>query len=132
MDEPRWVRADVVHAIHLRQLAEHGGAEGLRDKGLVSSALSRPRQRWHYGDPPPDLAELAAAYACGIARNHPFVDGNKRTAFVVCRLILVLNGRDIEAGRDEKVTTFLGLAAGTLSEQELAEWIRERLVSDRP
>ena len=133
MDDPRWVREDVVRAIHGRQLAEHGGAEGVRDEGLLSSALHRPRQLWHYQhEPRPDLADLAAAYAYGIACNHPFLDGNKRTAFVVCRLFLLLNGNGLEAGRDQKAITFLKLAAGELSQEELAEWIREHLLRQAP
>lgn len=125
--EPAWLREEVVRAIHRRQLAEHGGAEGVRDEGLLASALARPRQLQAYGNPPPDLAALAAAYAVGIARNHPFVDGNKRTAYVACRTFLLLNGHDLEASKQEKYRTFLGLAAGEVSEEALAHWLRERL-----
>ncbi len=125
---PVWIRDDVVLAIHQRQLAEHGGAQGIRDQGLLASALSRPRNRVAYSDAAPDLAELAAAYAHGIATNHPFLDGNKRTAFVVCRTFLLLNGKDVNAGREEKYLTFLRLAAGDISEEDLAGWIRGRLV----
>ena len=124
-----WVRADVVLAIHRRQLAEHGGAEGLRDAGLLASALDRPLNLAAYGDPKPDLAALAAVYAAGIARNHPFIDGNKRTAFVVCRTFLVLNGSDLTATRDQKYETFLSLASGNLTDEQLAAWIREHLVA---
>jgi len=116
-----------VRAVHRRQLEEHGGAEGVRDEGLLSSALHRPQQLWHYSDPRPDLASLAATYAHGLARNHPFLDGNKRTAFVVCRLFLRLNEADIDASREEKTRLFLDLAAGTVSQDELATWIRARL-----
>lgn len=130
--EPRWIREDVVRAIHARQLAEHGGAAGLRDDGLLSSALHRPLQLWQYGDPRPDAADLAAAYAHGLASNHPFVDGNKRTAFVLCRLFLLLNGYDLEASRGEKVAVFLDLAAGKLSQEDVAVWIRERVVEVEP
>jgi len=122
-----WVRADVVLAIHRRQLAEHGGAEGLRDAGLLASALDRPRNLAAYGDPKPDLASLAAAYAAGIARNHPFIDGNKRTAFVVCRTFLILNGSDLTATREQKYETFLSLASGNLTDDQLAAWIRKHL-----
>lgn len=122
--EPVWVREDVVRAIHRRQLAEHGGTEGVRDAGLLHSALARPRNLLAYGDPPPDLSALAAAYAFGIARNHPFVDGNKRVALVVCRAFLLLNGQDLIAEQDEKVGVFLALAAGSLSEEALADWVR--------
>ncbi|MHC4941163.1 MAG: type II toxin-antitoxin system death-on-curing family toxin [Planctomycetota bacterium] len=124
---PIWIRADVVLAIHRRQLSEHGGAEGVRDAGLLESALARPRHVAAYGESTPDHPTLAAAYAFGIARNHPFVDGNKRTAFVVCRTYLILNGLDLEASREEKYSTFLRLAEGELSEEELAAWIRTRL-----
>lgn len=122
-----WVREDVVLALHLRQLAEHGGGEGVRDEGLLRSALARPQNLLAYGDPPPDLASLAAAYAYGIARNHPFVDGNKRTALVVARLFLLLNGVNLVATQEEKYLTFLKLAAGELSEGELTNWVRAHL-----
>ena len=125
---PIWIRDDVVLAIHQRQLAEHGGAEGIRDEGLLISALARPRNRLAYSDAAPDLAELAAAYAHGITTNHPFLDGNKRTAFVVCRTFLLLNGKDMSTSREEKYLTFLRLAQGDLSEEDLAAWIRDRLV----
>jgi death-on-curing protein len=125
--ELRRVREDVVRAIHRRQLAEHGGSGGIRDEGLLLSALHRPIDAGRYADPPPDLATLAAAYAFGIARNHPFVDGNKRVAYVVCRLFLILNGWDFEAERSEAFETFLALAAGRTSEAELADWLRSRL-----
>lgn len=124
-----WVREDVVLAVHLRQLAEHGGGEGLRDEGLLKSALARPQNLLAYGAPPPDLADMAAAYAHGIARNHPFVDGNKRTALIVARLFLLLNGTDLVATQEEKYSTFLSLAAGELSEAELANWVRTHLDS---
>jgi death-on-curing protein len=122
-----WVREDVVLALHLRQLAEHGGGEGVRDEGLLRSALARPQNLLAYGDLPPDLASLAAAYAYGIARNHPFVDGNKRTALVVARLFLLLNGVNLVATQEEKYLTFLKLAAGELSEGELTNWVRAHL-----
>ena len=122
-----WVREDVVLALHLRQLAEHGGGEGVRDEGLLRSALARPQNLLAYGDPRPDLASLAAAYAYGIARNHPFVDGNKRTALVVARLFLLLNGVNLVATQEEKYLTFLKLAAGELSEEDLADWVRSHL-----
>lgn len=123
-----WLRADVVLAIHRRQLAEHGGAEGLRDAGLLAAALDRPRNLASYGDPEPDLPALAAAYAFGLARNHPFIDGNKRTAFVVCRAFLILNGCDLAATREDKYATFLALANGELTDEQLADWIRGHTV----
>ncbi|MBA3241088.1 MAG: type II toxin-antitoxin system death-on-curing family toxin [Acidobacteria bacterium] len=122
-----WIREDIVLAVHLRQLAEHGGGEGVRDEGLLWSALARPQNLLAYSDPTPDLAQLAASYAYGIARNHPFVDGNKRTALIVCRLFLLLNGADLAATQEEKYLTFLRLAAGELTEEELAHWLRDHL-----
>lgn len=124
-----WVREDVVFAVHLRQLAEHGGREGIRGEGLLKSALARPQNLLAYGAPTPDLADLAAAYAYGIARNHPFVDGNKRTALIVARLFLLLNGVNLVATQEEKYSTFLALAAGELEEEELADWLRAHLDS---
>ena len=126
MTEPIWVRDDVVLAIHHRQIAEHGGADGIRDEGLLASALARPRNLLAYSREAPDLAALAASYGYGIARNHPFLDGNKRTAFVVCRTFLLLNGLDLSASKQEKYQTFLRLAEGALSEAELGAWIRKR------
>lgn len=126
--EPVWVREDVVRAIQRRQLAEHGGLPGVRDENALASALARPRYLLVYGTPPPDLEALATAYAFGIARNHPFTDGNKRVALVVCRTFLILNGRDLQATQEEKYRTFLRLAAGELSEDELAGWIRRCLI----
>ena len=125
--KPVWVRADVVEAIHRRQLAEHGGAEGVRDAGALASALDRPRNRLTYGTPPPDLAELAAAYGFGIARNHPFVDGNKRTALIVMRLFLKLNGAELVATAGEKYDVVMSLAAGDLTGDALAKWVRAHL-----
>lgn len=112
-------------AAHAEQLAEHGGAEGVRDAGGLESALSRPVNLASYGEP--DAAELAAAYAYGIARNHPFVDGNKRTAAVISETFLALNGRTLTATDAEVVVAFVALAAGTLAEDELADWFRERV-----
>ena len=122
-----WLLEETLTAIHHRQIAEHGGSEGLRDEGLLLSALARPQNLLAYGEPAPDLASLAAAYAYGIARNHPFVDGNKRTALVAARTFLILNGVDLEATQDDKVLTFLNLAEGTISEEQLADWIRKRI-----
>ena len=125
--EPVWVRPDIVGAIHRRQLAEHSGAEGVRDAGALASALDRPRNRLTYGNPPPDLAELAAAYGFGIARNQPFADGNKRTALVVMRLFLKLNGAELVATAEEKYDAIMSLAAGDLDEAGLAAWLRAHL-----
>ena len=126
MTEIVWLLEETILAIHQRQIAEHGGGEGLRDEGLLSSALARPQNTFAYGQPPPDLAALAAAYAYGLTRNHPFVDGNKRTALIAARTFLLLNGANLEAGQDEKFLTFQRLAEGSLTEEELADWIRKR------
>jgi death on curing protein len=118
----RWLSKAAVLAIHAEQLAEHGGAPGLRDEGLLDSALARPENLAAYGHP--DAAALAAAYAFGMVRNHPFVDGNKRTGFVAAAGFLLLNGFDLEAPEQEVVRTFWRLAEGSLSEIELAAWFR--------
>lgn len=112
-------------AAHAEQLAEHGGGEGVRDAGLLESAMARPQNLALCGEP--DIAELAASYAFGIARNHPFIDGNKRTAAVVSETFLVLNGGVLLATDAELVVAFLALAAGELSEDELTDWFREHL-----
>lgn len=120
-----WVDPVVAEAAHLEQIAEHGGGEGMRDPGLLESALARPRNLADYGEA--DAAGLAAAYAFGIARNHPFVDGNKRTAAVVAETFLLLNGHALSASDAELVVAILALAAGELSEEELADWFRGHL-----
>lgn len=112
----------VVLAVHDAQIAEHGGGQGLRDEGLLEAALDRPRNLFHYGEP--DMAALAAAYAYGLAKNHPFVDGNKRTSFVACELFLAINGHELTMDDTEAVTTWLALAAGELEEEQLAWRIR--------
>jgi death-on-curing protein len=109
-------------AIHEAQLAEHGGSIGLRDQGLLESALARPRQIYTYTDTP-SLTSLAAAYAFGIARNHPFLDGNKRTAWVVCATFLELNGREVMAAQEDVVTVMLEVAAGKLREEQFTAWL---------
>jgi death-on-curing protein len=119
------VSEQVALAVHDRQLAEHGGPSGLRDAGGLASALARPVNRWAYGED--DLFALAAAYAFGIARSHPFTDGNKRTAWVTARLFLRKNGLSLVFTEREAIATALALAAGELSEDELADWFRERL-----
>jgi death-on-curing protein len=118
----RWLAADVLLAVHEEQLAEHGGAAGVRDLGLFESALARPQNLAAYGDP--DAAALAAAYGVGLAKNHPFVDGNKRTAFVAVELFLALNGLDLVADDAACVLTMLAVAAGTLDEPAFAAWLR--------
>ncbi len=127
MAEIVWLLEEAIIAIHHRQISEHGGSEGLRDEGLLASALARPQNLLAYAQPPSDLAALAAAYAYGIARNHPFVDGNKRTSLVAARTFLLLNGANLQASQDEKYLTFLQLAEGTLTEEQLADWIRKRI-----
>lgn len=127
--EPVWVNPDVVLALHDRQLSEHGGGVGVRDAGALDSALARPRNRWEYSED--DRAGLAAAYAFGIACNHPFVDGNKRTAWVAARLFLHLNGEAVAYTPEEAIRVVIALASGELSEDELAGWFRERLAKVR-
>lgn len=124
--EPHWLDARDTLAIHDRQIAEHGGITGVRDASLLESALARPVNQWHYGLDDP--AALAAAYAFGIARNHPFADGNKRTAWVAARLFLALNGHILKFAQQDAIETVLALAAGALSEEELADWFRLHLV----
>ena len=117
-----WTDPRVLLAVHEEQLAEHGGAGGTRDLGLFESALARPRNLALYGGP--DVADLAAAYGCGIARNHPFIDGNKRTAFVAVELFLALNGQALVAEDADCALTMLAVAAGTLDETAFAAWLR--------
>jgi death on curing protein len=118
----RWLSKRAVLAIHTEQLAEHGGAPGIRDEGLLDSALARARHRAAYAQP--DAADLAAAYGYGIVSNHPLVDGNRRTGFVAAATFLLLNGRAFEAAEGDVVTTFEQLAAGELTKQRLADWFR--------
>lgn len=127
MTARRWVWIDeaVLRAVHEEQLAEHGGASGTRDEGLFESALARPRNLVAYGKP--DVAELAAAYGCGLAKNHPFIDGNKRTAFVAVELFLILNGFNLVAEDADCVLTMLAVAAGELDEPGFAAWIRSHI-----
>jgi death on curing protein len=124
-----WVADSVVLAIHEAQLAEHGGIAGIRDEGLLASALARPRNLEAYGEDV-DAAALAAAYAFSIARNHPFLDGNKRAAFVVMELFLNLNGWVLNAGDADCISTMLALAAGDLSEKALVAWLRSHIARE--
>ncbi|GHD63810.1 death-on-curing protein [Thalassobaculum fulvum] len=123
------VRADVVLAIHDEQIAEHGGAPGIRDRAVIESALARPKNLADYGEPSPDAAALAAAYAYGIARNHGFMDGNKRTAFVVALVFLLNHGWALIADDAEAVRVMLATAAGTITEADLADWFRQNSAS---
>lgn len=122
-----WIDKTLALAIHDRQLAEHGGGSGVRDEALLDSALARPQQLHAYGDPPPDLADLAASLAFGLARNHPFVDGNKRTSAVACEVFIVLNGGTLEAEDLDLYPMYLGLAEGAVDETGFADWLRPRI-----
>ena len=124
-----WISRALAIAIHERQLAEHGGGVGVRDEGLLDSALARPHQLHAYGDPPPDIAALAASLAYGLARNHPFVDGNKRTAAVACETFVMLNGATLDVDDLTLYPVYLALAEGRLTEAEFAEWLRRHLRS---
>ena len=128
MKEFVWVLDEVILALHDEQLATHGGLAGVRDRGAVESALARPRNLVAY-EACDDIARLAAAYAYGIARNHGFADGNKRTALVTADLFLMLNGYELVSSPVENVLTILSLAEGSLSEAELASWIRKNIKS---
>jgi death-on-curing protein len=128
MSEPFWLTRQIIVAIHDEQLAVHGGAAGLRDEGLLESALDRPRNRWAYEQA--ELAELAAAYAFGIARNHPFVDGNKRTSLLALYTFLGVNGIDFVVAEADAAAMILALAAGEVSEESLARWIRDNWPSE--
>ncbi len=124
-DESEWLETGTVRLFHQRQLAEHGGMAGLRDENLLMSALAKPQQLWCYGSPRPDTCALAAAYAYGLAKNHPFLDGNKRTAAIACETFLILNGRIFTVGEETKYPVYLALAAGEISETDFATWLRE-------
>ena len=126
MRQWRWIGLEVVFAIHDRQLAEHGGLDGLLDRGAVESALARPQNLAAYGLP--DAADLAAAYAFGLARNHGFADGNKRTAWTVARLFLADNGYRLQFDAGDAIRTVDSLSAGRLEEGKLADWFRQHLV----
>jgi death on curing protein len=123
MHEPVWITTELIEAIHERQLSEHGGPGGIRDRGMLESALARARQKYAY-EPTSDLPTLAAAYAFGIATNHPFIDGNKRTAAVACELFLELNDYTLVAEDADMYPVFLSLATGQLTEAALADWLR--------
>ena len=129
MDTPRWIDKRALLYLHAESLAEHGGAEGLRDEGLLDSALARPMNRLAYADEGSacDLAELAAAYAAGIAQNHPFVDGNKRAALLAAGLFLALNGQSLQATQVDATHTMLALAAGEIDEHAFGAWLREHM-----
>lgn len=122
-----WLNKSLIMAIHDRQLAEHSGSSGLRDEGLLESAIARPQQLYAYGQPTPDLADLAASLAFGLARNHAFVDGNKRTAAVSCETFIVLNGARLQATDADLFVRYLALSEGRMQESEFAEWLRGQI-----
>lgn len=123
MDEPRWLSRTLIEALHADQLREHGGAIGLRDPGLLESALAQPQHVWSY-EPDADLATIAAEYGVGLAKNHAFPDGNKRIAFVATNVFLMLNGFEIEAPETEVVDAILRIADGIMNRAGFAAWIR--------
>jgi len=122
VNKPIWMRRDAVLAMHEETLMHHGGAEGVRDANLLESALARPENLLAYSEQAPSLSRLAASYASGIAANHPFIDGNKRTAFIVSVTFLLLNGLKLIAAKEDRVLTFWSLADGSVSEEQLAQW----------
>lgn len=127
MDEPLWLNRTIVEALHADQVREHGGQLGMRDPGLLDSALARPQHMWTY-EADADLAKLAAEYGFGLARNHAFLDGNKRVALAATNVFLILNGFEIEAPEPEVVNMMLRLADGRLRRSRYAEWIRSHMV----
>lgn len=127
MNEPEWILDQVVYAIHAEQLAEHHGREGVRDAGLLQSALDAPKNIFHYENG--GLFKLAAVYGFRISNNQPFIDGNKRTGYVVSRLFLLLNGYDIQASEVERVQMFLDISRNAKSEDELAKWFEKYSIS---
>jgi death on curing protein len=122
VNEPIWIAKAAVLALHEEQLAEHGGPSGLRDEGLLDSALDRPKNQFSYGNP--GIYDLAAAYAHGIAKNHPFLDGNKRASFVVCETFLNLNDCDLTAMDEKALLAWMAMVEGEITEAELAQWLR--------
>ena len=122
MNEPVWIRLDVVLRMHEEALMLTGGPEGVRELGLLESALARPKNLFAYSEEAPTLAQFAASYAKGIVANHPFVDGNKRTAFTVSLTFLKLNGLEVTASKEDRVITFWNLAAGEITEDQLGQW----------
>lgn len=123
----RWLLEGVVLAIHEEQIAEHGGSSGVRDAGLLSSALARPQHQAHYSDEP-SVFDLAAAYACGIIRNHPFVDGNKRTGFLAAYVFLNINGWQLNSSEVEAVNAVLALAGSEIDETSFSSWLKDKSV----
>ncbi len=129
MKEPVWIEAADCHAFHGEMLRRFGGLDGVRDEGMLESALNRPRHLWTYGDP--SLPELAASYAAGIVKNHPFLDGNKRSGFMAAALFLEINGLSFQAPEEEVVLQTLALAAGEIDETDYAVWLKASCVKKR-
>jgi death-on-curing protein len=127
MDEPQWVEGAIVLQLHQEQLAEFGGMSGIRDADLLDSALCRARNVWAYSSPKPDVVRMAASYAFGLAKNHPFMDGNKRTALVVCLTFLRLNGFELTASQQERIQAVLSLASGAVNEAQFEAWLRSNV-----
>lgn len=125
--EPKWISEKAILALHDRQIAEFGGASGVRDMGLLQSAIARPRNAFYYNNII-SVTQLSAAYAYGIAKNHAFVDGNKRTAFMTCYLFLMKNGFVIKAAEQERYVSILSLAEGAMSEEQFAKWLDEQVI----
>ncbi len=124
--EPRWLSRIVVDSVHSDQLKEHGGLPGIRDQNVLESALARPKHRWAYAEAR-DLATLAASYGFGLIKNHPYRDGNKRIGFLAMATFLGINGRELKAADTDVVTEMIAVASGRVSEEELSEWIRDRI-----
>lgn len=122
--EPKWLKRNIAEAIHLDQIKQHGGALGIRDIGLLESALDRPKNHWHY-NPKTSIFELAASLGIGIAKNHPFMDGNKRTSFLLMYVFLAMNGYLIETSEEDVVITILNVADGSIKEDQLAKWLKQ-------
>jgi death-on-curing protein len=127
MIEPEWLEEAIVLRLHAEQLSEFGGLVGIREFGLLSSALARPKNVWAFSQPKPDVIRLATSYAFGIAKNHPFADGNKRTSLIACHLFLRLNGFSLVAPQAEQIQVVFDLAAGAITEVELEAWLRDRV-----
>jgi death on curing protein len=124
MAEPRWLSRQVIEAMNAELIREHGGSHGIRDDGLIDSALARPRNRWGYGES--DLSGLAAAYCYGLVKNHGFIDGNKRIAFMAAYVFLSVNGLELEAPETEAYMAVVDLASGGITEDEFAAWLKDR------
>lgn len=132
MKEPVWIRDFEALALHAQQIQFFGGSDGVRDPDLLASALARPQNRFAYAKPPATMAELAAAYAFGLSSNHPFIDGNKRTAMHVSFVFLESNGCPVTASQEEAYRAFMRLAEGKMTEQELAAWFTVNSKPERP